>query len=455
MLGVDANADLHTADEDNALIGDLLAHSEPHRNDELFLEFCLTCGLEVPGTFSSIQRGEGWSWQHTSGKQKRLDHLLFRPGPWAHSLASQAFDVDIVNTARDHVALRTRSVLTCPRPSPQRTRVKRLTTAEAQEVAVKVWNVLPPAPAAPRHTERLTSDLQDAFRSAVQSLPARPPVTPRQPYLQPATVRAFSYLRDWRSQLRSLQRNVRQTVLWAAFRAWQGRAVEVHSILYQQRLVVGAHCLQERRLQNKVHDRARKDKLLHMLQLTRRATSEWHRTGQPLSAIIHLKWASRRAADRRTVFAAGGYDIEPELEEQFRQQEGGLAVTPGQLSQRLRSWISQPADSCSGAFPSLSDMEQACLRQKEGKAPGPDSLPNEIWKRAPTSAGRWLWRLCMQIAVSGREPAHFQKALQCALYKRGPASLPSNYRSIALLNGTYRLRIMKPAANCCSTVIRP
>ena len=116
VIGLDANGDFHAADDEGFLVGDLLAQADPGRNDEALLEFCLTTGLEAPSTFSTTQIGQGWSWQHTSGRRKRLDHLLFRPGPWEHRSASQAFDFDIVNTSRDHVALRVRSVLTCPRP---------------------------------------------------------------------------------------------------------------------------------------------------------------------------------------------------------------------------------------------------------------------------------------------------------------------------------------------------
>ena len=131
LVGLDANADFHAADPDNELIGSRLAMSEPSRNDDLLLEYCLTAGLEAPGTFAEVQQGDTWSWQHTSGRRKRIDHVLFRPGPWEHLVASQAFDFDIVNATRDHVALRVKSRLTSPAPPKIRPRVRRATSAEA------------------------------------------------------------------------------------------------------------------------------------------------------------------------------------------------------------------------------------------------------------------------------------------------------------------------------------
>ena len=281
--------------------------------------------------------------------------------------------------------------------------------------------------------------LTRSYQKAVERLPPRPACTIRQPYLSTATIAAFHYLRDWRSQLRVLQRNVRRTILSAAFNSWRGRPATVHDTLYHQRLVLGAYSLQEHALQSRVHRQARRDKTRHMLALTSQAANVWHSTGQPMPAITHLKWASRRAAERRSVFAAGGYDIEPQLEEQFRAQEGGLQVTPHQLAARINRWCATPSQGCPQAVPTLLAVEQCCLRQKEGKAPGPDSIPNEIWHHYPSQAGRWLWQVFSQSAISGHEPPGFKAALQCALYKKGPAALPSNYRSIALLNGSAKI----------------
>ena len=439
LVGLDANGDLHAADDEGFLIGDLLARSEPARNDDLLLEYCLTAGLEAPSTFSATQIGPGWSWQHTSGRRKRLDYLLYRPGPWTHTMSSQAVDLDIVNTAQDHVALRVRSTLTCPRPRPHTARPRRATANELLDVSRQVWRHLRPNMAEWPHRDAMTSQLQKVFNTAVRQLPPKPPVAARQPYLHANTLQAFMYLRDWRAQIRTLTNNVRLTLLKAVWDAWHGHEVDVHFSLYQQRLVLGAYWLQERALQRSVHNRAKKDKLRHMHALTSSAVDAWHSTGQPMQAILPLRWASRRAADRRAVYAAGGYNIEAELEEHFRLQEGGEQVSPGQLAAKLAAWTQTPSPSCLQALPTLSDLEQCCLRQKIGKAPGPDQIPNEVWRQYPPEAGRWLWQLCSQTALTGHEPIHFKKALQHALYKKGPAALPANYRSIALLNGVAKI----------------
>ena len=139
------------------------------------------------------------------------------------------------------------------------------------------------------------------------------------------------------------------------------------------------------------------------------------------------------------VHAAGGYQIDDALEEQFRAQEGAQRVTASQLEQIARDQWQQSSEPCPTALPTLLQLEAAARSQASNKAPGPDGLPNELWNRFPVHAGRWLWRLCTGIGLSGREPFHFKRAIVCALYKKGPASLPVNYRSIALLNGIAKI----------------
>ena len=437
VVGLDANGDFHASDSEGYLIGDLLARSEPGRNDDLLLEFCLTQGLEAPATFSDYQQGPSWTWQHTSGRQKRIDHLLFRPGPWSHHLLAQAFDFDIVNGARDHVAIRARSTLFCPQRPPAASPARRANREEVKQFGEELWARMRPQHCRWEHPDDMLAHLSHDFHRITQDLPPRPAFQPRQAYLHEQTVSLLLYLKDWRSQVRVLLRDLhRQQAAWSA---WRGRSQSLRFEISQQRLVLGAYTLQEHRLQARVHSLARKDKIRHFETLTAAAAEEWHATGQPMRAILHLKWASKRSAERRTVHAAGGYDIGDALEEQFRAQEGGLRVTKPQLDSRLSAWQNRPTTTCSSALPSLTDIEQCCLRQKDGKASGPDAIPNELWRHFPVHAGRWLWRICAYTALSGREPSHFKKALQCALYKKGPASLPSNYRSIALLNGVAKI----------------
>ncbi|CAE7406709.1 unnamed protein product [Symbiodinium microadriaticum] len=122
-----------------------------------------------------------------------------------------------------------------------------------------------------------------------------------------------------------------------------------------------------------------------------------------------------------------------------RRKEGAQRVTEAQVQDAAHKWWRNHHLPCLAAMPTLSDAEFAVRRQAGRKAPGPDSIPNEVWKLFPTYSGMWFWRLCTCIALVCKEPLEFKRALVCALYKKGPAALPENYRSIALLNGMAKV----------------
>ena len=441
LIGIDANADFYAADEEEQLIGSLLASGEPGRNDMHLLEFCTHLGLVAPATHSDIQVGPGWSWEHTGGTRKRLDHILFQAGPWDTKQASQALDFDLGHTTRDHMPLRAAATLHAPRVRRRTPAERRCTAAEVLACGNELWQSIRCRLHPTCSPSQCVHQLSQLYRGFSQDLPARAPFIPRQPYLSEATIVALRDLRDWRHQLRLVSRTHMLCCLQACFAAWKsGSAHASHAAARRDSMRLCAVMQsQERKIARKVHDLARRDKSRHFLTLTKAATDLWHSDGRPMEALTKLRWASRKAAEKRAVFAAGGYDIDAQLEEQFRAQEGGRCVTPQQIAQEFESWAKQPAPACPAALPSLLQMEHLCRRQQASKAPGPDLILNELWRAFPSYAGQWFWQVCTQIALSGHEPFHFKLALICALYKKGPASLPQNYRSIALLNGMAKV----------------
>ena len=102
-------------------------------------------------------------------------------------------------------------------------------------------------------------------------------------------------------------------------------------------------------------------------------------------------------------------------------------------------WWHQLKRACTATIPTLVEAEFAARKQAGKKAPGPDGIPNEPWRDFPVQAGGWFWALCLRISLVRKEPLQFKRALVCALHKKGPAALPENYRSIALLNGMAKI----------------
>ena len=356
----------------------------------------------------------------------------------------QALGFDTLNAQRDHVALQACAELTCQRSDRPRPPRPLCTAQKADAHGARFWDTVRAGPGPCSFADAAVTHFRTVHEDWRSQLPPRTKVTPRQPYLQARTVACLQLLRDWRAQVRHATTLVQVYVLQHCFSAWVSRRApgdHAHALqaLRTARLWRSSLELQVLRQAQRAHNLARKDKIAHFESLTRSAADEWHDSGKPLLAIQKLRWASRRMAERRAVYAAGGYQIEAELEDQFRAQEGGQKVTPAQLQAKLSDWLALPGSFCATALPSLLDMESACRRQAKGKAPGPDGIRNEIWRASPVAAGEWLWHLCTGIVLQGHEPAGFKNALVCALYKKGPASLPANYRSIALLNGMAKI----------------
>ena len=441
VVGIDANGDFFTEDDDAALVGTILAAGEPARNDNRLFELCLHLGLTAPATHRDIQRGPGWSWQHPSGVQKRIDHILLREGPWSPVSASQALDLDLCTAHKDHVPLRVVARLSCPAVVGRRIHTRRAQPAEAARDGDLVWQAVRETAAEGFGCRDRVGDFLHCHSEWQRALPARAPVQPRQPYLQKRTIDVLTALRDWRASTRQIRAQLSLCRLNCAFQSWRhgacsvGAAAEARDSLRLLSAMEGQALV----LQRRAHNLARRDKQAHFLSLTSGAVNAWHDWGRPTEAINHLRWASRRAAERRSVHAAGGYDIDAQLEEQFRSQEAGRLMSSKHIADAIRRWRQQEAPMCPSAAPTLLQAEDACRRQRTGKAPGPDGILNELWHHFPAYAGAWLWEVCTVSALTGREPAHFKAALVCALYKKGPASLPQNYRSIALLNGMAKL----------------
>ena len=407
----------------------------------MLFETCLNLGLEAPATFEHLQCGPTWSWEHTSGKRKRLDHLLFRPGPWEHRACSQAVDFDLANAQRDHMPLRACVSLRAPRPRPPEPKPRPCNAAAVEQCGARLWQDIRTGAADTSNAGLQVRHLLSRFEQWRRSLPKRPPLQVKQPYISSLTLQLLHQLRDHRAHLRYLRRQHDTIVAQSVFSAWRrrpsarnGRVHCRHSALH-----IAAVTRHVEILARNVHTQAKADKVHYFTLLLERATDEWHANGKPADAIMHLRWASRRSAERRAVHAAGGYDIDAALEEQFRAQEGAQRVTERQVCDAAASWWRPTRPSCPSAMPTLVDAEFAVRRQAGRKAAGPDGIPNEVWKLFPAYSGPWFWRLCTGIALICKEPLEFKRALVCALYKKGPAALPENYRSIALLNGMAKV----------------
>ncbi|CAE7029478.1 CPK2 [Symbiodinium sp. CCMP2592] len=437
IIGVDANADIVGRDEDEILVGDLLSLRPPRLNDDLLLACLHDASLAAPGTWAGIHSGPTWTWQHTGGKTQRLDHLLVSSGTTIRA-HRQFPEFDILNgESRDHTPI-TALIEVCGRRGKRVQSRCPYAPASGDQVASTMWSLL--GDTFSGTCDEQVQRLCDAHDAAVKQLPARPPFLRRQPYLSVAAEVLLTTLRDARAELRRISALQRLQLCRLAFHSWRPQTPGVPRWERHQTQMLRAHyahvCF---KLRAQAHAQARQDKQAYFESLLVDAIDHWHATGRPSEAVAKLSWASKGAKQKRDVRAASGFDIDEQLQLQFQQQEGGRPVSDDQLHLAFSHWATVPRPACAAAVPTLLDVEHMCRAQRRGKAPGPDHIRNEIWKACPDRAGRWLWPMWLRMAWGEAEPLHFKASIVGALHKKGPAHIPANFRSIAMLNGVAKL----------------
>ena len=436
-LGLDANADFAVADTNGHNIGTLVSVHEPRVGDDKLAHICREACLVAVSTFSHIHQGHTWTWQHSSGLRKRLDHILISEEAWNISMTRPFPDFDVLLGPRDHMPLMAEGTLTLAAPTVERA-PRLCTPTECARMAPALWGSvgswtetlsLPPQVQVETFVAR--------YQALCRQLPRRPRAHPKQPYLSEEAWRLLCSLKQLRQDKVQAKARARLAWLRQCWQAWKGRRRQLRRLETWRQVAILSR--REAGMCRRLHRLGQRDKTVHLHSLLSGAISAWHVHGRVDHALMHLKWASRRAAERRKVHSAGGYNIQAELREQFREQEQGRVVTPQQLDDFHLAWQEKPGCPCPEALPSLLEVEHLCRRQRPTKAPGPDGIRNGVWSHQPALASRWLWQLHAKITLRGKEPSGFKHALACALYKKGPAAIPSNYRSIVLLNGVAKI----------------
>ena len=85
------------------------------------------------------------------------------------------------------------------------------------------------------------------------------------------------------------------------------------------------------------------------------------------------------------------------------------------------------------------EVATAITSSAPGKAPGPDGLPIELWRKFKGELSPLLARVYSAIGRLGHIPLDFLIGELTPFYKSGDLSDPSMYRPITLLNTDHRI----------------
>ena len=92
----------------------------------------------------------------------------------------------------------------------------------------------------------------------------------------------------------------------------------------------------------------------------------------------------------------------------------------------------------STAPPIFVEFQEVLRSRRNASAPGPNGLPNSIWKRCPCLHTP-LYNIIRQVWKSCRIPPDWQCAAVRLFHKSGPSDNPANFRPIALSNCEGRI----------------
>ena len=85
------------------------------------------------------------------------------------------------------------------------------------------------------------------------------------------------------------------------------------------------------------------------------------------------------------------------------------------------------------------ELKEVIAKLKNGKAPGEDNIPSELYKYSSNKFKARLLRFFNQIYIQETIPEEWQNAIIIPIFKKGDKTDPKNYRGISLLNSCYKI----------------
>ena len=469
VVGGDCNAALGSVTSPH--IGEVWPEDEDPAGEHLH-DIARTFGLYFPATMPECHCGPSYTYIQKNGGQKCRPDFLAIPVEWAHGQVTSFSDPEIHagHSTPDHIAARVDIAAWFRTARSQASLGRRvIRTADITDPAnhAAISRVLASVPQVSWTTSvhAHAAIITDHVQRGLQRLASTHPAKPHHPYLTEPTWELQREVTAARRNLHRLTFIMERSDLACGFRAWASKLTLREATKGGGRWLAQAqrahHDLQvgleDRCKQLKKACRADRDAFISGLAQTistapsKEAYQAYHRV------LAHRRKKAHRLDPLPRIKLANGEVCADQVQtaqrwrEHFSALEAGRDVTFSALASaalKKGNMPSGPHPENIEALPTLPDLRRVLASAKSGKAPGMDSIPQELGRHFSRETAALLHPLLVKVLWGGVEPIGFKGGRAVVLYKgRGSTSCCASYRSILLTPGWAKTfhQTMRPA----------
>ena len=411
-----------------------------------------------------MQNASEATWTSPRGFCRRIDYIVV-PQAWRSACARPRVDSNFVTLSVDHrpVCLDIQASLV---DSPPRKIARALPrhshpfcAANLDTMRMALWAMPPVVWNANVHSH--TAYVYEAVKLGAKEAGLFEVARRTRKFVSEEAARLLQAAKSCKRRLRQLDRLQTKLRLREAFGAWKRDATvavsrEGWTISDVCRQV--AYCLAEQKAVSKrLRWRIRYDKGAYAA----RALEDMQQAATPFAAKAFFR-ALRclRPAGKRVLKPFGRLQITPFAEGEeclaVRQQRHFAAIEAGDVID-VASYLGHDSQAAHPRpksvfdptlLPTLLQLEGLFRGAKQGKAPGPNGIPEWIWALDSRAAARAFLPVFLKAHFRLTEPVQFKSTALIALFKgKGSPAVLANHRAIALLDGPGKAlrRSLRPA----------
>ena len=427
-----------------------------------FESFIARNELWIPSTFAEYHQGDGMTWEHTSGKKKRLDYVCI-PMAWrAQSCTSWISDaIDPTLVRNDHAAACAEIKFLAAYPLMTATKQQNhKLVIEDTEVD---WRGLETSFPATLDVHSHLHHLQGCLVKHLQPMQRRRHVArPVKETMSASTWALVCEKRTWRRTLAEYNKIQRTTILEYVFGRWKkGRTqanAEVNKLLVMQDKLIAGALWHFRRLGRSVTRSMRSD--------DRNFFAGLLQDGAEFLAPTQVKqlWAVIRRSIPKFQTRRCGYDphvlgfLDHSCLDYFRQLELGVDETSDDLvlqclTHQQAEQDGAPQQVSLQSLPTRFEFEAALRDTCMDRATGFDCVPSAIYHKNAAFLADYFYQVLIKTFLWGAEPVQNKGGILKMIPKKPGALEPQSFRGILLLptlakrvHALVRGRLMKQVA---------